>query len=480
MKNIRSSLAVLTLTGLAVALPPGALAKDSEALQVARQLNEAFIEVADTISPSVVVITVTEKKDTETMKQMQMHRFFQMLPPEMQEGDMPQRTGQGSGVIVRDDGYIVTNNHVVNDAEKIRVRLKDGREFDAEVRGTYPEADIAVVKLKGDVKNLHAAKFADSEKVRVGEFAIAIGAPFELDYSVTYGHVSAKGRANLGGGPGDQDFIQTDASINPGNSGGPLVNLNGEIIGINSMIRGMGTGIGFAIPANNAHEISDRLIADGKFNRSWLGIVMGTAEEYRQLHDNEEDQQPGVLVRSISPLGPASKSKLEPGDIIKAVDGKPVTASSQLRAEIARKLPGKEVVLDVQREKKSLHVSVKPEAMPDEKLLNASMRRGTQPEWNTPGSGFGATVKALTEDLAKEYDVKDATSGVIVTDVEENSAAAKAGLQPGDVITGINGDAVSSPKEFRSALKSSKGKGARIKLLRDGAKTFLFYKDHSD
>ena len=481
MKNIRNSLAVLTLAGFAAVLPPAALAKDSEALQLARQLNDAFIEVADNVSPSVVVITVTEKKDTETLKQMQqMHRFFQALPPEMQEGEMPQRTGQGSGVVVRDDGYIVTNSHVVNDAEKIRVRLRDGREFDAEVRGTYPDADIAVIKLKGNVKDLHVAKFADSEKVRVGEFAIAIGAPFELDYSVTYGHVSAKGRGNLGGGPSDQDFIQTDASINPGNSGGPLVNLNGEIIGINSMIRGIGTGIGFAIPANNAHEISDRLIADGKFNRSWLGIIMGSAEEYRQLHDNEEDQQPGVLVRSIRPEGPASKSKLEPGDIIKAVDGKPVSASSQLRAEIARKLPGKEVVLDVQREKKSLRVTVRPEAMPDEKLLNASMRRGNQPEWSTPGSGFGATVKTLTEDLAKEYDLKGVTEGVIVTDVEENSSAAKAGLQPGDVITGINGEAVASPKEFRSALKSSKGNGARIKLLRDGAKTFLFYKDHSD
>jgi serine protease Do len=478
MNNIRNSLAVLTLAGLTAALPPVAYAKDSEALQIAKQLNEAFIEVADNISPSVVVITVTEKKDTESLKQM--HRFFQMLPPEMQEGDIPQRTGQGSGVIVRDDGYIVTNNHVVNDAEKIRVRLKDGREFDAEVRGTYPDADIAVVKLKGNVKNLHAAKFADSDKVRVGEFAIAIGAPFELDYSVTYGHVSAKGRGNLGGGPSDQDFIQTDASINPGNSGGPLVNLNGEIIGINSMIRGVGTGIGFAIPANNAHEISDRLIADGKFNRSWLGIIMGTPQEYQQLHDNEEDQQPGVLVRSIAPNGPASKSQLEPGDIIKAVDGKPVTASSQLRAEIARKLPGKEVVLDVQREKKSVRVTVKPEAMPDEKVLNASMRRGNQPDWNTPGTGFGATVKTLTEDLAKEYDLKDVAKGVIVTEVEENSPAAKAGLQPGDVITGINGDAVTNPKEFRSALKSSKGNGARIKLLRDGAKTFLFYKDHSD
>jgi serine protease Do len=478
MKNIRTSLAVLTLAGLAAALPPAVLAKDSEALQIARQLNEAFIEVADNVSPSVVVITVTEKKDTETMQQM--HRFFQALPPELQEGEAPQRTGQGSGVIVREDGYIVTNNHVVNGAEKIRVRLKDGREFDAEVRGTYPDADIAVVKLKGDVKNLHVAKFADSEKVRVGEFAIAIGAPFELDYSVTYGHVSAKGRANLGGGPGDQDFIQTDASINPGNSGGPLVNLNGEIIGINSMIRGMGTGIGFAIPANNAHEISDRLIADGKFTRSWLGILMGSAEEYRQMHDSDEDQQPGVLVRSIPPGGPASKSKLEPGDIIKAVDGKPVTAGSQLRAEIARKVPGKEVVLDVQRDKKSLQVTVKPEAMPDEKMLNANFRRGTQPEWNTPGNGFGATVKALTEDLAKEYDLKGVSRGVIVTDVEENSPAAKAGLQPGDVITDINGQAVATPKEFRSAFKSGKGDGARIKLLRDGAKTFLFYKDHSD
>jgi serine protease Do len=477
MKDIRFSLAALTLAGLTVALPPVALAKDSEALKVARQLNDAFIEVAETVSPSVVVITVTQKADSEQLKQM--HRLWRMFPNDMFEGEAPQRQGEGSGVVVREDGYIVTNNHVVDGADKIHVRLKDGREFDAEVRGTFPDADIAVIKLKEKVSGLPVAKFADSDKVRVGEFAIAIGAPFELDYSVTYGHVSAKGRGNLGGGPADQDFIQTDASINPGNSGGPLVNLDGEIIGLNSMIRGVGTGIGFAIPANNVHEISDRLIADGKFTRSWLGITMATPQEFQQLHETEKNEKGGVLVKSIQPDGPASKSSLEPGDVITAVDGKQIASSGQLRGEISRKAAGKEVVLDVVRENKNLRVKVRTEAMP-EKLMNASNQGGNLPEWSAPAGAFGATIKPLTRDLAREYEIKGVTEGVVVTQVEENSDAAKLGLLPGDVITEVNGTPVNSAKEFRKALKAGKEKGARIKLLRDGAKTFLFYKDHSE
>ena len=336
-----------------------------------------------------------------------------------------------------------------------------------------------MIKLKGDIKDLHVAKFADSDKVRVGEFAIAVGAPFELDYSVTYGHVSAKGRGKLDGGPADQDFIQTDASINPGNSGGPLVNLDGEVIGINSMIRGMGTGIGFAIPANNVHEISDLIITDGKFTRSWLGIVMATPEEARQLHENDENQQPGVLVRAITPEGPASRSTLEPGDIIAAVDGKSISSTAQLRSEIGRKRSGKEVVLDVLRDKKSLIVKVKPEAMPDQPM-SAMNRRGGQPEWSAPGRSDGATLKPLTKELAKEYDVKGVAEGILVADVEENSLAQKLGLRAGDVVTAVNGEPVATPKEFRQALKSSKEKGAKIKLVREGARTFLFYKNRPE
>ena len=477
MNTVRSSLAVLSLVGLTAALPFAAAAKDSEALKVARQLNNAFVEVAETVSPSVVVISVTQKNDGEEMKRLR--NFYRMLPPEMFEGEAPQRQGQGSGVVLREEGFILTNNHVVEGADKIRVRLKDGREFDAEVRGTYPEADIAVIKLKGDIKDLHVAKFADSDKVRVGEFAIAVGAPFELDYSVTYGHVSAKGRGKLDGGPADQDFIQTDASINPGNSGGPLVNLDGEVIGINSMIRGMGTGIGFAIPANNVHEISDLIITDGKFTRSWLGIVMATPEEARQLHENDENPQPGVLVRAITPEGPASRSTLEPGDIIAAVDGKSISSTAQLRSEIGRKRSGKEVVLDVLRDKKSLIVKVKPEAMPDQPM-SAMNRRGGQPEWSAPGRSDGATLKPLTKELAKEYDVKGVAEGILVADVEENSLAQKLGLRAGDVVTAVNGEPVATPKEFREALKSSKEKGAKIKLVREGARTFLFYKNRPE
>lgn len=244
MRDAFRNTTTVALASLWVGLIPNAHAKDNEALQLARQLNKAFIEVADEVSPSVVVINVVQKADPEEQNQRrQMRQFWHYMVPDMPEGDpnreIPSRQGLGSGVIIRDEGYILTNNHVVEGADKITVRLKDGREFPAEIKGTYPDADVAVIKLKGDTKNLTVARMGDSDKVRVGEFAIAIGAPFELDYSVTFGHVSAKGRGNLLSPGGLQDFIQTDASINFGNSGGPLVNLDGEVIGINSMIRGV-------------------------------------------------------------------------------------------------------------------------------------------------------------------------------------------------------------------------------------------------
>ena len=246
-------------------------------LEVARQLDQAFVEVAAKVSPAVVVINVVQRvKDDEEDGSYEslppgfwryFHRQFQNQQPE-------KALGEGSGVIIRDDGYILTNGHVVQDAESIEVRLQDGRTFKAKLRGVDPQSDVAVIKI--EAKGLPVATFGDSTKARVGEFAIAIGAPFTFDYSVTFGHVSAKGRSNVvpgfEGAAMDQDFIQTDANINPGNSGGPLVNINGEVIGINTLIRGLHTGIGFAIPSNLAKEVADKLIANGKFTRAWLGV----------------------------------------------------------------------------------------------------------------------------------------------------------------------------------------------------------------
>src|SRR5687767_10766791 len=331
---------------LAMLLFCPARAADSPALELARQLNNAFIEVAEKVSPAVVVIKVSRASRPGMLDDSD-NPFWDLVPkefrkqfeeererrkrPEPDEDTKPNRPpvfdGRGSGVIIREDGYILTNFHVVEDAEKIRVRLRDGRTFEGTVRGKDARSDLAVIKI--DATNLPAAKLGDSSAVRVGEFAIAIGAPFELDYSVTFGHVSAKGRSRVvpafgmtsAGAMMDQDFIQTDASINPGNSGGPLVNLYGEVIGINTLIRGLHTGIGFAVPVNLAKDVSDKLISDGKYPRLWLGVSI------RGLREDEDDNlkingvDDGVLVTDIQPDGPASKSDLRRQDVIVAVDG---------------------------------------------------------------------------------------------------------------------------------------------------------------
>lgn len=454
--------------------PCRALAAESEALHVARQLNQAFIEVAEAVSPSVVVITVVQKPDPAGQEEL---RELFKLPPPGEGGDEETVEGQGSGVIIRSEGYIVTNFHVVEGAEKIRVRLQDGREYKATVRGTHPEADLAVLQLQGTVTNLTAARFADSQKVRVGEFAIAVGAPYELDYSVTFGHVSAKGRGNLHGGPLEQDFIQTDAAINFGNSGGPLVNLDGEVIGINSMIRGVGTGISFAIPANQVRQISDRLIAEGTFRRSWLGISMPSTYELQKLKNDQPALSRGVLVKSIQPEGPASRSHLEAGDLITAIDGKAVHSRGQLVAEVALKPPGRDVHLDVLREDKALHVTVRPEPMPDDLV---AMRPNPHAPMDSPMEPDGAQLRKLTPALAKEFSVKHLTVGVLVTEVDEDSLSGAAGLAKGDVITAVNGKPVTTPREFRQALRSSKAKRTKVAILRGGSRTVVSYENHSE
>jgi serine protease Do len=251
MKTMKLTLPLVAAVWVAVAARPGPAHAASANLDLARQLNQAFIEVAEKVSPAVVVITVVQRPAAPSYDDGS-DNLFDSLPREFWrhfqkqfEQQMPEKVrGEGSGVIIREDGYILTNGHVVEDAQSIRVRLKDGRSFKANVRGVDPKSDLAVIKI--EAARLPVAALADSARTRVGEFAIAIGTPFDLDYTVTIGHVSAKGRSSVLQGPGteamDQDFIQTDALMNPGNSGGPLLNLDGEVIGINTLIRGMHSG----------------------------------------------------------------------------------------------------------------------------------------------------------------------------------------------------------------------------------------------
>jgi serine protease Do len=479
------------------ALPMPMQAKDGQsAIELARQLNEAFIDVAEKVSPAVVVVEVAHKATFEEFGSE--NPLWDLVPPELREqfkeeydkrrrreqratpSDEPRFDGRGSGIVIREDGYILTNTHVVEGAEKLRIKLKDGRQFEAKSFWTDPQSDIAVMKI--DAQNLATAKLGDSSKTRVGEFAIAIGAPFDLDYSVTFGHVSAKGRTqiipsfglNSLGASMDQDFIQTDASINPGNSGGPLVNIDGEVIGINTLIRGLRSGIGFAIPSNLAKAVSDQLISEGKFVRAWLGISVEPFKEsnLRTLYQGVED---GLVVREIQPEGPAIKSELEPSDIILAIEGHSVASVQQLRNEVRAKKVGSELTLDVLRpdtagKLQRLKVTVKSAAWsPGSAPVVASDRR-TRPE---PDSiqAFGLTVAAVTKQHAETHGV-EMGEGVIVMEVKKDGAADRAGFKPGDVITKVNRKKISTVSQFRDAAKESHGKSVLIHFISDGAASF--------
>jgi len=483
----------------ATAFETNALPALNANLQLARQLNEAFVQVAEEVSPSVVVITVTQKasaivqsddgQDENEDPMEHMWRFFHQR--QRQEQQSPEKSiGQGSGIIIRKDGYILTNRHVVEEAEKIEVRLKDGRTFRAEVRGVDAPADVAVIKI--DARNLTVARLADSDKTRVGEFAIAIGAPFALEYSVTFGHVSAKNRTDILSPENesqtamlDQSFIQTDANINPGNSGGPLINIDGEVIGINTLIRGMHTGIGFAIPINLAREVADKLISDGKFTRSWLGISIVSLRDFPRMRDwVGKDLQEGVVINEIVPNGPAAKSKLRPADVITAVDGKPVRTSQELKDEIRAKKVGHDVALDIFRPSsregaKTIKIIVQPGEWVDT-TVTASNLEIAPAEGGGNRNPLGLTVKNLTPELARKFNV-DAAEGVIVTSIDKNGLAAQNGIQEGDIITSIDDHPIGNLKQFREAMKTVDiKKKVIIHFISDGVAKFEILKEEGD
>lgn len=492
---MKMSVRILAATSVfALACAPVVAKETSAALNMARQLNQAFIEVADSVSPAVVVIKVAHKHDASSLDDED-NPLWDLIPRqfrkqleeqrEKQKKDGRERSrepnfdGQGSGVVIREEGFILTNRHVVDGAEKIKVRFKDDSQwYDAEVRGVDSQSDVAVIKIDPKGRKLTVAKLGDSEKLRVGEFAIAIGAPFELDYSVTFGHVSAKGRSGIINDPAmDQDFIQTDANINPGNSGGPLVNIDGEVIGINTLIRGLRTGIGFAIPVNLAKEVANELVTHGKYVRSWLGIGIRALKDHTEYREMIPGVSDGVVVTQIQPDGPAAKSDIKPTDVITAVDGKPVATAQQLKNEIRSKKIGQNVTLDVHRNGKNLKVKIKPDAWPDDAVPVANKRTPVEEE---DAKNLGLTVKSVTKELAAQFGVEK-TDGVIVTEVEQGSVADRKGIRAGDIITEVNQKAVTTAKEFRDALKSSDPKkGVIINFTSRGTSKFEILKDSGD
>ncbi len=440
----------------------------NDKLTSVRSLGQAFVEVAKKVQPSVVNVT-TEKTITVKPWERYGEDFFKGSPFEDffkgfgfsprekgKEYRHKQRSG-GSGVIVDKEGYILTNNHVVEGADKVKIRLNDGREFVATVKGQDSRTDLAVLHIKA--KDLPVATLGDSDKLEVGEWAIAIGSPFGLEHTVTVGVISAKGRTGLGTGT-YEDFIQTDASINPGNSGGPLINIDGEVVGINAMIIQPGTGIGFAIPINMAKQILNDLIKQGKVVRPWLGISVQelTPEMAEQFQVKEKE---GVIVAQVHQGTGAEKAGLTSGDIIKSVDDKAIKNANELVKEIQKKKVGQKVKLNVVRDAKPMTIEVTLTAMPDKP---EAMKEKESEE------KLGARVQELTPQLSARYRISsEIKRGVLVISVQEGSPADELGLQEGDVILEINRKKIETIKDFERAIKDiNLDKGIVFRLHRRG------------
>jgi serine protease Do len=368
--------------------------------------------------------------------------------PDERAPDYKQRS-LGSGFIIDRDGYIVTNNHVIEGADEIKVSLADDKEFDAEIVGRDPNTDLALIKIKG-ASDLVPLKLGDSDKLAVGSWVVAIGSPFGLQQTVTAGIVSAKGRV-IGSGPYD-DFIQTDASINPGNSGGPLLNMNGEVVGINTAIVAQGQGIGFAIPINLAQGIIGQLKTHGSVTRGWLGVgiqdLTPELAEYYGLKDKK-----GVLVAQVFEGDPADKAGIKAKDVIVEVDGKPVGSSRELTAMIAAIPVGQKTPVKILRDGQEKTVNVEIAKRPESERLAKSESEN--------GSELGIQIAEITPELARRFGHSETEKGVVVVGVKPGSKAEEAGVQQGDLVKEVNRKPVTTPDELRAEIE----KRDKIQLL---------------
>ncbi len=432
----------------------------------------SFTDVAMAVSPAVVNIRAEKvvKGGGPVFKHFQspfgkddpFHDFFERF-----FGDVPHREFRerslGSGFFIDQEGYIVTNNHVIENADKIKVKLKDGKEYDAEIVGRDAKTDIALIKLKS-WRDFRAVKWGDSDALKVGEWVVAIGSPFGLEHTVTAGIVSAKGRV-IGSGPYD-DFIQTDASINPGNSGGPLINMKGEVIGINTAIvsrSGGNVGIGFAIPINLARGIIKQLKVSGTVTRGWLGVsIQNLTPELAEYYGVKDGN--GALVGEVFEGDPADKAGIKPKDVIIEVDGAKIEDSRDLSQKIAEIPVGKKITIKVVRSGEEHTIRVNIAKRTDDKEILALK----QPDEETH---LGMTVSTLTRELARRLNISE-TEGIVVVSVEQNGPADKADVQEGDLIVEIDHKPVKTLEDYQSEIEKVK-KGETISLLVKRSRGFL-------
>ena len=456
--------------------PVASFAQDEQSIATLRQMGKAFASIAEKASPAVVAIkserTVTQQyygyEDSPFGNQPYpfgddlFDFFFRRPSPRRRSPRTPQRrqmtTAQGTGFIISADGYILTNNHLVGDAETVTVELGDGRKFTAVKTGTDEDSDVAVVKI--DANDLKCLKMADSDKLEVGEWVLAIGNPLGLSHTVTAGIVSAKGRSGFGLAA-IENFIQTDAAINFGNSGGPLLNLDGEVVGMNTaIVGGSGNiGIGFAIPINMAKNIYEQLKAGKKVERGLLGVIPNDMDadiaKFFGLKDNK-----GALISEVEPGSAADKAGIKHNDVILEFNGQPVTSQNELRNKIAMLSPGTKVKIVIWQDGKRKTVtaelgrrdskSAEPREAPEDALHE-----------------FGLTVRDLSEELAERYGY-EGQQGVIVGSVEPGSQADRASIVPGMLIKEVNQKPVKDTKEFDEAIKQAKKKGVALLLVKRG------------
>jgi serine protease Do len=451
--RLGAALAVILALGLLGLNAGGGGARAAHAAVEPPMVPASFSQLAEAVGPAVVNI-----RTVKTLKGGgPVFRHFQREPGGRENpfnefferffGDEMQREFKqpslGSGFIIDKDGYVVTNNHVIEDSDQIKVKLDDEKEFDAQVVGRDASTDIALLKIKSNSHDFPVLQLGDSTQLKVGQWVVAIGSPFGLERTVTAGIVSAKGRV-IGSGPYD-DFIQTDASINPGNSGGPLLNLKGEVVGINTAIIASGQGIGFAIPINLARGVIEQLKSGGEVTRGWLGVAIQDVNQEMAEYYGIETKK-GVFVADVFKGDPADAAGIKPKDIIVEVNGQKVETSRQLTSLVAAIPVGQSAKIKVIRDGQSKNFSVKIAKRDDTKVAS----RGETPEKRD--EQLGLRVSGLTPEIAQRFNIRE-TSGVIVIDVQSGSPAEEAGMRVGDIIKEINRQSIESVKDYNEALK---------------------------
>ena len=498
-QNVYNRLAALALGGVLVVAGTAAAIHEKQESPSHRDVKPAKLEVDERpltrdslgrtsyapvvkkVSPGVVKVFTTAHvqqmgwSGSPDMDDM-LRRFFgdqfqgpSQRSPGRRGQRMPTQQGIGSGVIVTKDGYILTNNHVVDGADEVKVALQDGNEYTAKVVGRDPKSDVAVIKI--DAKDLPAVQLADSDKVEVGDVVLAIGNPFGIGQTVTTGIVSATGRSGAVG-LDYEDFIQTDAAINPGNSGGALVDIEGRLIGINTAIlsrTGGNQGIGFAIPTNLAKDVMESLITDGKVTRGYLGVMIQDLTPALAKEFKLKESTKGALVGDVTPNSPAEKAGLKSGDVILEFDGTKVADSRHLKLQVARTKPGETVPVQVLRDGSTKTLNVKVRQLPGTEELAKSDRNSKDDQGTLNGVG----VSDLDARARQELNVPANLKGVVVTEVAPDSAAAEAGLRPGDVIQEINRKPVTNAEQAVQMTENTDNKRSLLRVWRDGGSRFV-------